>query len=251
MKIHKPKILYLDIETRKMTVKTFTLYPKFIPATEIEDPGGMLCWAAKFEGGTVEYRRQGDPDFLTKLHDMVDEADIIVHYYGSSFDMKHINREFLAAGLDPPSHYQQIDLKKVIKRHFNFPSYKLDYVCQALGIGCKVKHMGSEMWDLCDQGDKKAWRMMEKYNKQDTKLLPALYKRVRPWISNHPNTALYVEDPDKPICPTCQSTKVVRKGTQVNKGTGSYERFKCGGCGAPLRSRIAIRKTSPHVLARS
>jgi len=165
--------------------------------------------------------------------------------------MKHLNREFLLEGIDPPSHYHQIDLLSVVKKQFRFESNKLSYVCWRLGLGQKVAHQGMALWDACKAGDNVAWRLMEKYNKQDVRLLAKLYKRLRPWITGHPNCGLYIENLTKPTCPTCSSTDVVEKGTQYNSKAASYKRWKCYGCGSPLRSRLQAKTTSENVLTRT
>jgi hypothetical protein len=70
----------------------------------------------------------------------------------------------------------------VVKANFKFPSNKLDYVAQALGVGAKFKHSGFELWIDCMAGDDKAWREMKKYQIQDVVLLEELYQVLLPWL---------------------------------------------------------------------
>ena len=90
-------------------------------------------------------------------------------------------------GLDPPSQFKQLDLLQTTRQQFRFPSNKLDYVSQQLGLGSKTKHMGMEMWRDCMDGCPKAWKIMKRYNMQDVRLTEKYYKRLLPWIKNHPN----------------------------------------------------------------
>jgi hypothetical protein len=211
----------------------------------------MLCWAAQWGGEReVMYYPHNDKDMVHTMWDLLDEADAVVHYNGTAFDMKHFNREFALVGLPPPSHYHQIDLLKTVRKNFKLASNKLDWVVQYFGLGGKVKHAGIELWYGCMAGDKRDWAIMERYNKKDVKLLPRLYRFLLPWIHNHPNLGMWVDDPTKPTCPQCASTDLVKKGTQYNTKAASYDRYKCNACGTPARSRLQSKTTSPNVLVR-
>ena len=124
-------------------------------------------------------------------------------------------------------------------------------MCQQLGLGGKVKHKGMSLWYGCMEDNAKDWRTMERYNKRDIKIMRNLYKHLLPWIHNHPNVGMWVDNPTKPVCTTCGSTDVVKKGTQYNTKSTSYDRYKCNGCGTPLRSRLSSKKTNPNVLMRT
>ena len=245
------KILYLDIETTPHKGTFWNSYPKWIPPNQIQTPSTVLCWAARWEGSKETiWRKWDDGDFINAIHELLDEADAVVHYNGKKFDIKHLNREFIKEGLSPPSPYNQVDLLHAVRQNFSLPSYKLDYVCRFLGIGNKVKHVGIELWYDCVAGDKSAWRLMERYNKRDTILLPKLYKVLRPWIKNHPNSGLASQSANKPICSTCGSTSVQSRGEYKSK-TAIYQRYRCNGCGTWLRHRKAKQSTSDNVLVRA
>lgn len=249
---HNMKILYLDIETAPTNCWTWSLFPKFISPSDIVQSGYTLCWAAMWEGSRdVIFSKHTEEDSLPKLHALLDEADAVVHYNGTKFDIPTINREFVLAGLKPPSSYHQIDLIKTVRKQFRFESNKLDHICQRLGLGGKVKHKGMSLWYGCMEGNAADWRTMERYNKRDVKILRKLYKHLLPWIHNHPNVGLYVDNPRSPVCTNCGSQNVVHKGTQHNTQSQSYERLKCNSCGTPLRARISNRKTSVMVLRRT
>ena len=137
------------------------------------------------------------------------------------------SKEFLEAGMSPPSPYSQIDLLKTARQQFRFPSNKLDYVGRALGLGQKVSHEGFELWIKCMNKDKDAWTRMQAYNVQDVLLLEKVYKRFLPWIKNHPNRGVHM-DTDH-VCPTCGSDNVKRRGYNHTKA-GKYQRYQCGSC---------------------
>jgi DNA polymerase III epsilon subunit-like protein len=184
------------------------------------------------------FRSEGkeNGEMVKQVWELLNEADAVVHYNGNKFDMPTLNKEFILHELPPPDPYHQIDLLQVARKRFRFPSNKLDYVAKALGLGAKVKHVGHELWVKCMANDTAAWKQMERYNKQDVKLLEKLYKRLLPWIQNHPNHALYT-DSERPECPNCGSHKVVKKGTETTK-VGQYQRYRCKDCHTPIRGRF-------------
>src|SRR3546814_11565670 len=63
---------------------------------------------------------------------------------------------------------------------------RLAFICPLLKVGQKVKHEGFPLWVSVLEGDTKAQNRMKKYCIQDTKLLVTLYKKIKPFIRNHP-----------------------------------------------------------------
>lgn len=246
----KLKMLYLDIETTPHEGTFWSQFTKFIPLNQLRKPTYLLSWAAKWEGERdVKFRRHSADDCVTTIWELLDQADVVCHYNGKAFDIKHLNREFALAGLTPPSPYSQVDLLTTVRTNFKLASNKLDYVCQYFGLGTKVKHVGIELWYGCMEGNEDDWKIMEKYNKRDVTLLPKLYKFLRPWIKTHPNAGL-VSSIDKPCCSTCGSSAVQSRGTYATK-TSVYERFWCTNCGTWLRRRKQEKQTSENVLVRA
>ncbi len=244
------RILYLDIELTPHEGAFWNLFPKYIPINMLKRPAEMLCWAAKWEGERdVIYRKGSHDDYIGRLWELLDEADAVVHYNGKAFDIKHINREFALNGLGPPSPFQQIDLLSTVRSNFKLASNKLDFVCRYFGLGAKVKHAGMELWFDCMDGDERAWKIMENYNKRDVVLLPKLYKFLLPWIKGHPNAGLAASG-NKPTCSTCSSTRVQSRGTYHTK-TSVYERFQCMNCKTWLRRRKQQQSTSDNILVRA
>jgi uncharacterized protein YprB with RNaseH-like and TPR domain len=180
------KILLLDIETTPMQVYTWGLWDQNIGINQIIKHTEMMCFGAKWLGKKqVTFKsahHHGKQEMLETLHEMMNEADILVGWNSAAFDHKHIRREFLEAGLTPPSDTKDLDLMSIVKANFLFPSNKLDYVAQKLGVGAKVKHSGFELWIDCMAGNDKAWREMKKYQIQDVELLDKLYAVLLPWL---------------------------------------------------------------------
>ncbi len=239
------KILMVDIETAPNVVHSWGIWNINVGLNQIMEPGYILSWAAKWLGKREMYFdsvHQSKPEEMLKsIWRLLDECDAVVHYNGAKFDIPTLNREFLLHGMLPPSPYKQIDLLRTIKQRFRFLSNKLAYISQRLGIGAKVKHYGHELWVQCMAGDDKAWRIMEKYNKQDVRLLERGYKELRPWIRNHPNFGVYE---NRMACTNCGNGRVHKRGfSRTNVFT--YQRYQCQGCGAWLRGRKRIKSKSP------
>jgi len=241
------KILHIDIETSPNTAHVWGLWQQNVSLNQLQESSYTMCWAAKWHGDkhvifkSVKIAKSGKKtrvkSMLKHIWRLLDEADAVVHYNGCKFDIPTLNKEFLLHGMTPPSPYHQIDLLRVARKQFRFPSNKLDYVAQQLGCGGKVKHIGHELWVRCMAGDKKSWKDMEKYNKQDVVLLEEVYNKLLPWITSHPNHALYT-DIERPVCTNCGSSHVVRKGTETTKSM-SYQRFKCAKCDTNMRGKVS------------
>lgn len=224
------KLLAIDIEMSPNIAHVWGLWNVNVSLAQLRESATMMCFAAKWVGeDEMFFFSQHDENMVEEAHDLLDQADVVLHYNGKRFDIPHLNREFLAAGMNPPAPFQQIDLYSAVKRRFRFPSNKLDYVARALGLDGKVHHEGHELWVKCMAGDEDAWDLMQEYNMQDVLLLEQLYAKLLPWIPNHPNRALI--DGVLDACSSCGKT-----GTTVLQGythtmVSAYQRYLCTSCG--------------------
>lgn len=239
------RILFIDIETTPNIVDTWGLFDQNVGINQIRHPSKVLSVGYKWKDYKPIhfYHSKTDKDYqdmVTEAWEVLHFADVVVHWNGNKFDIPTLNKEFVTNGLKPPSPSKQVDLCLVSRRTFNFPSHKLAYVSQALGLEGKVKHSGHELWQQCMAGDEKAWKEMEKYNKQDVKLLDDIYDIFLPWIPNHPNVNLYSSDILEG-CPSCGSSVVNKEGyryTQVAK----FQRYSCKDCGRWFTDGKAIER---------
>jgi uncharacterized protein YprB with RNaseH-like and TPR domain len=194
----------------------------------------IMCWSAKWlDDPAMVYRESFDRSNVKKyraslmtLHGLLDRADVVVHYYGSKFDIPTVNRELVKLKIPPPSPYRQIDIKLHVAGVYKFESNKLDYVAEQLGYGKKLK-TDFTLWVDCMHGNRKQQARMGEYNRHDVILLEKVYNRLRPWIRNHPNASVWQES--NLVCPKCKSDKYQQRGfayTQVAK----YARFQCNAC---------------------
>lgn len=235
------RVLEIDIETAPHVAYIWSLFDTNVPIDRLVTPGYTLCFSARWQGSReIMFHSQwtdGNAGMVKAAWNLMNDADMLVHYNGKKFDVPTLNREFVLQGMVPPSNYHELDLYHVVKRRFRFASNKLDFVAQQLGLGSKVRHKGMQLWREVMAGEPKAQATMQRYNVQDTRILGRLYTKIQPWIQNHPNRGMWLEG-DSPACRNCGSTNVKKNGTE-RRFTLSYQRYKCGDCGANLRSRFA------------
>ena len=258
------RVLEFDIETAPNLAYLWGFFNQNVAVNQIVEVGYTLCWAARWEGDSevlfAGVHTHSMQDMLQQMWDLLDEADVVIHYNGKKFDVPTLNKEFVKHGMPPPSPYQQIDLFHVVRREFRFERNGMDFVCEQLGIPGKIQHKGMELWDECmdtlkfqEKGIEmpeyveKAWRLMKRYNVQDVKMLRHLYKRLLPWIKNHPNRALWMPPSDKPKCPNCGSTKLRFKSYKQSL-TLTYKQYQCKNCGSYPRERYAEKTGRKDVL---
>lgn len=227
-----PRILTLDIECSPNLAHVWSLFKQNVSLSQLQETGEVISFAAKWHGKKKVYFystfHHGKDAMVQAAYDLVSQADIVVGYNSKNFDMKHLNREFLLAGLTPPAPYQQVDLLLSIRSAFRFTSHKLDHVAQELGLGSKIAHEGHTLWVKCMAGDKAAWARMREYNKGDVVLTEKLYDRVLPWIAGHPNVGLYTGDSE--ACPNCGRSDQLKPRGYAQTNLTTYQRFRCD-CG--------------------
>ena len=250
-----PKVLFYDIETAPNLSYVWGHYQQDVIAHERE--WYMLCFAWRW-GHQKRVHACALPDFpnayakdpendyhvCKKLHELFDEADIIVAHNGDKFDYKKANARFIANELGPTSPVASIDTLKVARKHFNFTTNHLNHLGKYLKIGVKTDTGGFKTWAGCMRGDPKAWKTMVKYNKQDINLLHDVYIALRPWMDNHPNNNMWTQEHG---CPTCSSHHLVRRGFRYNK-TSKYQRWQCMDCFSYSKSRIADKDFKPEII---
>lgn len=241
-----PRIAFWDIETAPTRGWVWRNYEDNLIATDKD--WYILSFAVKFSdekkirtyalpdyAGYAQHK-ECDKALVKDLWTLFNEADILVGHNGDKFDIRKSNARMIMHGLLPPATYKTIDTLKIARRYFAFGSNKLNDLGRMLGVGVKVAHTGSQLWFACMAGDPRAWKLMRKYNAQDVHLLEQVYYRLRPWMTNHPNVTLYGAGYG---CPTCASTNVQHRGTQV-KIASIRQRLHCQDCGSWFTGAKAV-----------
>ena len=215
---------------------------------EVEQDWFMLSFAVQLNDGPIkvyalpDYKgyskdKTNDKALVQELWKIFDDADIIVGHNGDKFDIKKANARFLVHGMKPPAPYKTIDTLKIARKHFKFDSNRLDDLARYLGVGRKLATQGKNTWLECMAGNKQAWALMKKYNKQDIVLLHKVHDAVHPWATTYPNMAVYVEADE--ACPHCMESKLQRRGVGYTK-TGIHQRYQCTNCFAWSRGKNEV-----------
>ncbi|MEM9085287.1 MAG: ribonuclease H-like domain-containing protein [Pseudomonadota bacterium] len=201
-----------------------------IGMNQVREWGGTICFAAKWMGKRPVFFHSdwtdGHEGMLAAMHDLWSQADAVCGYNNDRFDNKKMRGEFVRHDMTPPPPVASIDLYKVVRQQFSFDSHKLDHVSQLLGIGNKVKHEGHGLWSAVLEGDIKARKTMERYNCQDVRLTEKLYKKLRPYINNHPHLGVGNSE----ACPSCGSLDAQRRGSHHTRHFVT-QRLQCTNCG--------------------
>lgn len=242
------KILLLDIEIAPMYALVWGLFKPYINMDQIMGDSYVLTWAAKWlDSDEVIYSSlsmTSRKNMIKEIHKLMDEADVIVTYNGDNFDLKILNQEFMELDLAPPAPYKSVDLLKTMKSKFRGANNKLNYWLKKLSIGAKVEHRGFQLWIDCMNKDPDAFKEMIDYNIGDVEELEKLYKRVLPWIPNHPNHSVYEQDL---VCPQCGGKHYQKRGP-VKLAAGLFQRYQCT-CGKWFRGNKRIEALKERFVA--
>lgn len=242
----KPRIVLWDCETMPNIAAVWGKYEQDVLWYERE--GYMFCYAYKILGEarthvvslpdfkTYKHNPHDDKELISSLRALFEATDVIIAHNGDAFDQKVANGRFLVHGLNPPEPYKQTDTLKIARRNFKLNSNKLDDLGRVLGVGRKERTGGVDLWYDVYHGDKKAIKKMLSYNKQDVNLLERVYMKLRAWDTNSAPINLYIGRPN--ACRVCGSEKVQAGMKYRATNTNLYQYFRCGDCGANLKSRL-------------
>lgn len=230
------------------------MWKENIRPAQILDYGWIMLVAAKWahETDVMSFAAEDlEDDFalVQWCHELLSEADVVVAHNGNGFDLPTINARMIKHRMLPPAPYKSVDTLKAARRVFKFPHNSLEGLGDYLDLNVQKNPQGFSLWTDClSSMDHQAWQQMDEYCRGDVLALEALYRRLLPWIPQHPNLGLFV-DTEKPTCPGCGSTSMQRRG-EYSTSTHLYKRFHCQNCGKWGRGRGTIlpRAVAPGVL---
>ncbi len=234
--MHKqPKILYCDIETSYMLLAGFGLYDQnFTPKHIIQD-WHLISVSWMFEGddlvSNVTASGTNDKKVAKILHDVISEADLVVWHNGDKFDLKKLKARMIYHGLPPLKRVPTIDTLKVVRREFGFTSNRLGYLSEYLKLGEQKGEPRPGIWLDEIRGVKGVGEEMLPYGDQDVRTLRALYLKIRPHISNHPNLALLAGGEDRGVCRNCGGKHLNKRGMRV-QAKKKVQAYQCNDCGS-------------------
>lgn len=245
------KILLLDIETTPLEIYAWGLGEQHVGIDQIIKDWSVLSWCAKWLGNDKIYymdtRQEKNPRndkiILKGIWTLLDEADIVITQNGKRFDIKKLNARFLLNGMKPTSSFKHIDTLEIARSKFAFTSNKLAYTSDVVNSKYKKldhkEYPGLSLWIACLNKDKKAWQVLEKYNKHDVLGLEEYYLHMQPWDNS---ISFNVYDSDNVMRCNCGHTEFNKNGFFYSSN-GKYQRYSCKKCGAEARDN-AITKNN-------
>jgi hypothetical protein len=247
LKSMKPKILLYDIEVTPNELYAWPEARKYdLRALRFKKRWEVLSIAYMWLGDKKVHvmTREGektDKALLVRFKSILEGAHVAVTHNGKRSDAPRIRTRLSFHKIKPFLHAYMVDTCEVARRNFAFDGNSLEDLADFFGIGRKLPHPGLDMWLGCMAGDRASWRKMAKYNVHDVSpLLLGVYKRLRPWVENHPSLAL-VKHGDRLGCPACASTEVKCDGVRP---TSAYvkQRMSCKSCGQPYTVPMSLAK---------
>lgn len=230
----KPKILFFDIETAPNLGYTWGKFDQDV--IQFKEEWSMLSFSWKWQGsskvGCFSLRdftgKNREKQLVRALHSLLNKSDISVAHNGDSFDNRKSKTRMALHGLNPISLRATIDTLKVYKKHFHLNSYSLGAIADYFDFdNRKTKDTNISLWLGCMNDDPSSWDKMEKYNKQDVRVLEEAYEFALPWMHSHPNIALLKDH--KGGCPKCGSKKVQKRGLRANSQS-VQQQWQCQSC---------------------
>lgn len=240
-----PKVLIFDIETSPITAYVWSLWDQNVGLNQIKADWRIIAWAAKWLGdppSQVMYmdNRDGnitdDKRLVGGLIGLLNEADIVITQNGEQFDIRKVNARAVMNGFSPLRPYKSTDILKEGRKVFAFTSHKLAYVTEMLNTKYKKldhkEYPGFELWAAVLSGDKRAWKVMQKYTVYDVLSTEEAYQKIQGWIQTQ-NMATYADDCTMRC--RCGSKKLERRG-YAHTSLGKYQIYRCMSCGKWPRS---------------
>lgn len=242
----KPRIYTLDIETSPHEGRVFDFYNQNLGLNQITKFRTILSWAAKPYGSKeiIYYGTGGQRDvrddsrILKPLWKLLNGADVLITQNGKKFDLPIIRGRMSEHKMKPFAEPRHIDTCQLATK-MGYPSKKLAYLTKVLCPHLeKSKHNtfpGMDLWNAClgDFGpaiQKKAWKEMEAYNKQDTVGTEGVYDRLAPWGGTGVSLSVYTETVTQSCAQLGCDGTYKKDGFRFTNG-GKFQGYECDRCG--------------------
>jgi uncharacterized protein YprB with RNaseH-like and TPR domain len=234
----KPKILLWDIEATNLNANF----------------GYILCIGWQWLGQkTVHVKSLMDfPEVWDKDHtddsavldmfsqEVMDKADMQVHWYGSRFDEPYVNTRLMYHDryiMPPVPHY---DGWRAARYKMKFNSNRLATVAAYFGVNTKSAVTGRE-WIRAMAGYRDGMKYVVDHCREDIHTLRNVYEKIR-MLGTHPNLNVISGRTD--CCTRCGSDNLEKRGYH-RTNTGVYQRYHCLDCGAWPRSGTRLPTDHP------
>jgi DNA polymerase elongation subunit (family B) len=258
----KPKIIVFDLEiipNLPMALKYWCKLSSFPGKTLKASVTTICCAGWKVLGGSKtncinawdwpkRWKKNVNDDYMVckELRKVLENADAVITQNGIRFDWKYFQTRLVYHNLPPLPKIKHIDTKAIASSNLYFIDNKLETLGFIVGDK-KMPHEGWDLWVDTHGRCPKAMKKMERYCKQDVKLLEKIYEKLKPLAKYVPNHDLYVpmdkRVDGKIVCPTCGSNNTFFNGWHYTS-VSTYRRVRCKDCNA--YSRLDSRDQKPR-----
>lgn len=233
-------VLFFDVESSFLMAPVWRAHDNYVAPERLKHDTHLLTWAAKWaDTPAVMYGRLTPDEAVAKddrriagtLADLIRSADKIVAHNGDRFDLPLINGRILYHNLEPLALAagQKVDTLKLARRSFKIASNKLDYLAQFLGVPTKLP-MTFDVWEGCYRGDPDALYRMDRYCRQDVRVLERVFWKLAPHVEALPRM-VDADVAGEHVCPYCGSDRLHRRGTVPHRtNVSTWQRWQCTSC---------------------
>ena len=229
------KRLFFDIETSYYTGWFWRpSWKASIGAHQVFSYPKIICisykWQYEDEVHTLTWdKNQNDKTMLTKFVKVLGQADETIGHNIDKFDIKQFRTRCIKEGVLMFPKYRTLDTLKKARTYFAFPSNKLDYLGEFLGLGRKEK-VNIDLWhSIIQDKDNEALKEMVRYCEQDVILTEDVFMAIAPYIDHNTNFAV-THGKDKWHCPECISANVKLSHTDTTPMGYIKRHVKCNDC---------------------
>lgn len=229
------KLLAFDLETSRLDANR----------------GFIICAAARWVGQREFYTWRidegdgygktprsyfNDSHIVAGLIPLLEEADAVLAYYGTGFDVPFVNTRAVANKIKPPSPFTVIDPWKTARSKLKLERNSMAAVAELFDTPHQKQHIPWPEWQRAQFGDSKAIDKLLKYNVQDVRVLEEVYYGIRPLIADHPYLGVPVVGKSPKLrCPACGSEKSWSFGHRHTKCYRVFRR-RCTKCQTAFES---------------
>jgi DNA polymerase elongation subunit (family B) len=234
--VKKPiKRLFFDIETSY--AKGWFWRPQYntnIDYSQIDEHAKIICisykWQYEDKVHNLKWTKDcDDKQMLIDFTKIMLKADEIVGHNSDRFDEKWIRTRCIFHRIPALPKYKSLDTLKKAKSHFNFPSNRLDYIGDYLGVGRKLETEKGLWQKVIKFNNREALQRMVDYCDQDVFLLESIYEVMMPYIYGNTNFST-LKGGEKFNCIECGSEHVVLVRTNTTPAGTLQRVMECQSC---------------------
>lgn len=169
-----------------------------------------------------------DDHILTMAKEIMDQADVIVTWYGKGHDVPFLNTRLARHGLFLDHATKHVDLYDAAKKKLRLSSNSLNNVAKYLGVEEK-NTISKTLWPDVWAGKYDSLVSLAEYCKQDVRVTALVYEKMLGLGLPLPHIAKHAGKEHG--CPSCGGDRLYGNGYRVTK-TKRYRRLRCEDCGS-------------------